>query len=88
MELTFNKTGDYYTAAYLYAGDTIVQVERKDKGNLIINAYLDGMAPARVKAWTADEIDANVILDVNIPAGVNVEIASQSEVSTGKTLER
>lgn len=82
--LSFTKQGDEYVATYTSTGDTVVQLSRVKGGKLGVYAYIDGMTPKPLQTWY-DESQFN-LFKVCVPAGMKVDIHSNSEVTTGKTL--
>lgn len=82
--LQFTKQGDEHVATYTSTGDTVVQLARVKGGKLGVYAYIDGMTPKSLKTWY-DESQFN-LFKVCVPSGMKVEIHSETEVTTGKTL--
>lgn len=85
LEFTQSESGNKYTASFVSAGTTVVQLEREYKaenniGQLTVYAYIDGMNPVPVRNWTSYEASRNMIFQIDIPAGVTVEIVSLCRV--------
>lgn len=74
QSLEFTQSGNKYTASFVSAGTTVVQLEREYKaenniGQLTVYAYIEGMNPVPVRNWTSYEASRNMIFQVDIPAG-------------------
>lgn len=85
QKLNFTQEGSKYKASFVSAGTTVVQLEREYKaenniGQLTVYAYIDGMNPVPVRNWTSYEASRNMIFQIDIPAGVTVEIVSLCRV--------
>ena len=85
--LTFAPDGAKNKATWTSTGaGAVLQVERAGAGPLEIRAYLDGMTPLTVAkdyAFTPQ----TVILQLDIPAGVKVDIISDAEVTAAAILD-
>ena len=84
--LNFTKEGNVWTASYTSAGDTVVQLERKDGGWLNVYANVVGMAKKAIASLTDGQGGRQVLLKVCVPEGMTVTIESGSEVTAAKTL--
>ena len=82
--LSFTERGGEYVATYTSTGDTVVQIERANDGNIDVYASIDGMTPRSI--FGIYKGSGNSLLKVCVPAGMKVEIHSETEVTTGKTL--
>lgn len=78
--LNFTKEGDIWVARYTSAGKAIVQLARENQGGLSVSMNLSGMQPVPVGQY-GNGYTPDCIFSVNAPAGVEVTIKSQSEVS-------
>lgn len=77
--LNFQKAGDVWAAKFTSSGNAIIELERKDRGVVSVLANLTGMREVPVAQYQNPYV-ADVILKLDIPAGVEVTIKSQSEV--------
>lgn len=85
--LTFAPDGARHKATWTSTGaGAVLQVERADAGPLEIRASLDGMTPLTVAkdyAFTPP----SVIMLLDIPAGVKVDIISDTAVTAAAILD-
>lgn len=85
--LTFAPDGARHKATWTSTGaGAVLQVERDGAGPLEIRAYLDGMTPLTVAkdyAFTPP----SVIMQLDIPAGVKVDIVSDTAVTAAAILD-
>lgn len=85
--LSFAPDGGKHKATWTSTGEgAVLQVERAGAGPLEIRAYLDGMTPLTVAKDYAFTPQA-VILQLDIPAGVKVDIISDTAVTTAAILD-
>lgn len=83
--LNFNKEGDLWIAKYTSEGNTVVQMERKERGEISVLANIGTLEPVPV-AQFQNGYTPNAIFAINVPAGVNVIVRSQTEVTKAETL--
>lgn len=84
-KLTFKAEGTKYVAEYTSKGEATIQVERAVHGTLTILAKLAAMNYAPI--WATDMFGTpNIIVNINVPAGVMVRIESATEVVNAKIL--
>lgn len=83
--LKFNKEGDSYIAKFQSAGNTVVELIREKAGVVSVLAGIGSLEPVPV-AQFQNGFTSNVIFQVNVPAGVNVVVKSQTEVVKAETL--
>lgn len=91
QSLEFTQTGNKYTASFVSTGTTVVQVKRNIKyyrglGSLVIYAYIDGMEKVVLKGYTSYEASNNMMFQVEVPAGLNMEIVSDCPVQEANIL--
>lgn len=85
--LTFAPDGGKHKATWTSTGaGAVLQVERAGAGPLEIRAYLDGMAPLTVAKDYSFTPQA-VIIQLDIPAGVKVDIISDTPVTSAAMLD-
>lgn len=85
--LSFIQEGREHKARFVSTGTSVVQVHRDYEpndifGSLGVYAYLEGMPPVRIHYWTKYTGSNDMIFQVDVPAGVNVEIVSDYPVSS------
>lgn len=83
--LNFNKEGNDYVARFVSTGNTVVQLEREERGVVSVCAGIGSMDVVPV-AQFQNGYTPNVIFAVNVPSGVNVVVKSQTEVKKAETL--
>lgn len=85
--LTFAPDGAKHKATWTSTGaGAVLQVERAGAGPLEIRAYLDGMTSLTVAKDYAFTPQA-VIIQLDIPAGVKVDIISDAAVTAAAILD-
>lgn len=87
QQLSFSQDGDFYKATFVSAGTTVVQIERDFKsydnvGALAVYAYIDGMNRSAIHNWSRNEGYPNMIFQLDVPAGINIEIISDCAVTS------
>lgn len=85
MALNFGKEGDVYVARYTSEGNTVVQLEREKWGEVSVLAGIGGLDAVPI-AQFKNGYTPNVIFAVNVPAGVNIVVKSQTEVTNAQIL--
>lgn len=81
--ITFTGDGPA-TVTYVSPGTHVLQVHRANPGRLTISAAIDDMIPvdvSRFGEWT----EADAIISVDIPEGINITVTSATAVTTAKT---
>lgn len=86
-QLSFSQDGSLYKASFVSAGKTTVQIERDynlydNRGALIVYAYIDGMNRTPIKNWSKNNASPNMIFQIDVPAGVNIDIVSDCNVTS------
>lgn len=82
--LNFTKEKDLWITRFTNTGNTIVQIEREKDGVVSVLAQIDGLQEVPI-AQFQNGYTPNVIFQLNIPAGVNITIKSQTEVLKAAT---
>lgn len=82
-DLVFTKEDGRYRATYTSAGDTVVQLARVKGGKVDIYAYMEGMTPYPIfRSYSGQDF----ICRVCVPAGMKVDVESETQVTSGKML--
>lgn len=91
MDLTFIKTtpavgeAESWRAQFVAQTNvTVVQVQRPKGGALIVSTAIEGMEFVPIQSFK-ESAPANLIFEVNTPAGLKVLVESFSEVTKAKT---
>lgn len=84
--LTFAAEGGKYKAAWTSAGAAVVQLQRSAPGGVEVRAHLEGMDPL-VIAKDYPGTPQKLIMQVDVPAGVVVEIVSDTPVTSAAMLD-
>lgn len=86
-DLSFSKNeGNKYVASFVSEGPVTIQVKRQEAGPLNIYANIDGMDAIYVGGYGPYNSSANLIFNVDVPAGVNVSVESFTEVLEAKKI--
>lgn len=84
-DLSFSKNEENkYVASFVSEGPVTIQVKRQEAGSLNIYANIDGMDAIYVGGYGPYNGSANLIFNVDVPAGVNVSVESFTEVLEAK----
>ena len=84
-DLSFSKNNKKKNvSSFVAVGSVTIQVKRKEAGALKIYANIDGMDAIYVGGYGPYNGSANLIFNVDVPAGVNVSVESFTEVLEAK----
>lgn len=83
--LNFSENNGVWEAKYTSSGNSVIQVERNKPGSLEILANLTGFQPVMVNKYESF-YNSNVFFKVEIPAGIEITIQSETEVMNAKML--
>lgn len=87
-DLSFSKNEENkYVASFASEGPVTIQVKRQEAGSLNIYANIDGMDAIYVGGYGLYNGSANLIFNVDVPAGVNVSVESFTEVLEAKVVK-
>lgn len=87
-DLSFSKNEENkYVASFASEGPVTIQVKRQEAGSLNIYANIDGMDAIYIGGYGPYNGSANLIFNVDVPAGVNVSVESFTEVLEAKVVK-
>lgn len=78
--MNFNKEGVLWVSRFTSAGNTVIEIERKDMGLISVTANISGMRPVPVSQYN-NGYTADAIIYIKLPAGLEVEVKSETEVT-------
>lgn len=83
--MTFSKEGSKYISRLTATDEPLtVQVIRTVKGYFTVYAAIDGLTPVSIFCQTERK---DLIFQLDVPAGIEVTLESETEVTDAKTLQ-
>lgn len=86
-DLTFEQQKNKeYKATYISTGSTVLQMEREAPGRIAVQASIEGMDPIDIVHKPFSQQQKDIIMNIDVPSGISVDIVSGTKVLSAKVL--